>query len=486
MSVVLVLDCGATNLRAIAIDATGQIIASHFIKNATQTGESHPDHHIWNFDTIWQSLVECAKNVVTQLAGREVLAVTVTTFGVDGAPFDVNGKQIYPIISWKCPRTLEAMIKVEHELNRIELYRENGIGDYSFNTIYKLRWLKEHEPEMFANMDKFVFISSMITHRLTGEWTTDRTMAGTSMMTSIKDGNWHPHVLKYLGLTNAHFPPMIDAGDVVGKVLPEIQSLFGLTSNVPVISAGHDTQFALVGSGAKENQAFLSSGTWEILMARSNQPLLDGEALKQGVTVELDSVRGLYNPAIQWLSSAVVEWVAKQFFAAEWGEPTLYHTMIREAEDAGENAGGVVFEPHFSPDANGQAQGALYGLTIHTTRGQIFRAALEGLSKKLSQRFDYLNSLCSLSDEPIVVVGGGTKNTLWNQLRADALGRPLHIIEQAEATVIGAAMFAFYGVKHFGSLYDAQQTMKPTLRLVEPISASSKHKKNEIKEPNHA
>ena len=103
-----------------------------------------------------------------------------------------------------------------------------------------------------------------------------------------------------------------------------------------------------------------------------------------------------------------------------------------------------------------------------------------------SQRFDYLNSLCSLSDEPIVVVGGGTKNTLWNQLRADALGRPLHIIEQAEATVIGAAMFAFYGVKHFGSLYDAQQTMKPTLRLVEPISASSKHKKNEIKEPNHA
>lgn len=65
-------------------------------------------------------------------------------------------------------------------------------------------------------------------------------------------------------------------------------------------------------------------------MARSQRPTLNQQALENGVTVELDSQKGLYNPAIQWLSSAVVEWVAKQFYGAEQGSSELYATMIQE------------------------------------------------------------------------------------------------------------------------------------------------------------
>lgn len=470
MSVAIVLDCGATNLRAIAIDAQGEIVASHFIKNTTKCDKQNPDFHIWDFEDIWNVLLDCGQRVVSKVGAENVIAVTVTTFGVDGAPFDSNGRQIYPIISWKCPRTIPMMGKVEDELERLELYRNNGIGDYSFNTLYKLRWLKESEPEVYSKMDKFVFISSMITQRLTGTMTTDYTMAGTSMLTDLDSCGWNDGILEYLDITPEHFPPLVMAGEKIGSLTQDIAKQLGLSDRIPVISTGHDTQFALFGSGAEENQAFLSSGTWEILMARSQRPLLNQQALKNGVTVELDSVKGLYNPAIQWLSSAVVEWVAKQFYSVEMGASELYSTMIDEAEKAGEGAGGVEFHPNLSADDKGCGQGSIEGLSIHTTRGQIVRAVFEGLSKQLGTRFQYLNQLCQLNDGPIVVVGGGTKNQLWNQLRANVLQRPLYIVEQTEATVIGAAMFAFYGAGYYSSINESQQSMKPSLRVVNPQS----------------
>ncbi|MUT56067.1 L-fuculokinase [Vibrio parahaemolyticus] len=484
MSIVIVLDCGATNLRAIAIDPKGVIVASHFIKNETKCDTQNPDFHIWDFDDIWQKLVECSKHVVNQVGAQNILAVTVTTFGVDGAPFDSDGKQLYPIISWKCPRTIPTMAKVEQELNRLDLYQDNGIGNYSFNTLYKLRWLKEHEPDVYAKMGTFVFISSMITHKLTGVMTTDYTMAGTSMLTDLSSCDWNKKALDYLGLTPNHFAPLVMAGEQVGSLSQDAAQQLGLVSGTPVISAGHDTQFALVGSGAEENQAFLSSGTWEILMARSQRPALNQQALENGVTVELDSQKGLYNPAIQWLSSAVVEWVAKQFYGAEQGSSELYTTMIQEAEEAGSTAGGVVFKPNLAVDESGIGQGSIEGLSIHTSRGQIVRAVFEGLSQQLAQRFSYLNQLCQLNDGPVVVVGGGTKNPLWNQLRANALQRPLHIVEQAEATVIGAAMYAFYGAGHYRSINESQQSMKPKLRVVSPQTASTTNLVNQ--EHNHA
>ena len=143
---------------------------------------------------------------------KDIVGISVTTFGVDGAPFDENDQQLYPIISWKCPRTIPVMENLSNQLDIKSLYQRNGIGQYSFNTLFKLHWLKTHKPDVFRKMAKFVFISSMLTQRLTGQFTTDHTMAGTSMMTNLTSGNWDPSILASLGLSNNHFPPMRYAG----------------------------------------------------------------------------------------------------------------------------------------------------------------------------------------------------------------------------------------------------------------------------------
>lgn len=468
MSIALILDCGATNVRAIAVDSIGNIIASHHIANQTvQVGSEH----VWNFDDIWNKLLQCVESVTAQLTSEkstEISAIAVTTFGVDGAPFNKDGQQIYPIISWKCSRTIAVMGQVEEEMDRQKLYQENGVGDYSFNTLYKLRWLKEHEPAVYQEMDKFVFISSMVNHKLTGKLTTDRTMAGTSMMTNLQTGEWQKDALDYLDLTEDHFPPMVDAGEVIGVISQEMAALFNVSASTPVISAGHDTQFALFGSGVEENQPFLSSGTWEILMARANNMTLNPRYLSDGLTTELDAKRGLYNPAVQWLSSAVMEWVSNTYFPDLQQQPNKYSQMIEEGSSVPVGCNGVTFIPSFQPNKDDVSGGKLSGLSINTTRGEIYRSALEGLAHKLKESLVTLSEVGDFQVDSLVVVGGGSRNSLWNQIRADVLEVPILVVDEPECTVMGAAMYAFAGAGVYKSADEAQQAMKPSFTTVTP------------------
>lgn len=311
MAIALIFDCGATNLRTIAINEKGQILASHHLANNTKQGMESSDYHIWDIEEIWQKLTSCATQTFNQLMQqgidlKDIVGISVTTFGVDGAPFDENDQQLYPIISWKCPRTIPVMENLSNQLDIKSLYQRNGIGQYSFNTLFKLHWLKTHKPDIFQKMTKFVFISSMLTQRLTGQFTTDHTMAGTSMMTNLTNGNWDPSILASLGLSNNHFPPMRYAGEKVGKLRTPLAQKWGLNP-VPVISCGHDTQFAVFGSGAGLNQPVLSSGTWEILMARTQHAEPRFEFVSQGLTTEFDAQSNCFNPAVQWVGSGVIE-----------------------------------------------------------------------------------------------------------------------------------------------------------------------------------
>lgn len=476
MSIILVLDCGATNLRAIALDQYGNILASHHIANCTSVDSGNPDYHIWDFDEIWKKLEQCVLHTLAQLEQlemplTEVIGITVTTFGVDGTAFDRFGKQIYPIISWKCPRTISIMQNLDRYFDINDLYQRNGVGLHSFNTLFKLIWLKENQPDIFKRMDKFVFISSMLNHRLTGVFSTDHTMAGTSMMTDLRRGSWDHKILSALDLTENHFPSFVYAGDQIGHLSAILAKKWGL-NQVPVISSGHDTQFAVFGSGAKLHQPVLSSGTWEILMVRTEKAFPNFHDFSQGLTTEFDAIFGYFNPAVQWLGSGVMEWIGKLFFSDVKDSQDYYSTMISAAENIPVGSNGVSFSNSFLP-SNGVGAGKIKGLSITSTRGEIYRAALEYMAMQLSNGLNLLQHQGGFQTDSLICVGGGSKNKLWNQIRADVLGFPIDIVDVAECTVLGAAMFAFTHVGVYENIAVAQQVMSPVKRRIYPSEQSS-------------
>jgi L-fuculokinase len=454
--VVIVLDCGATNVRAIAVDTKGTVVARASTPNSSQPGAEHSDWQIWSLDDILQRFTFCCRQIIPRLHGYAVRALTVTTFGVDGALVDSKGELVYPIISWKCPRTTAVMEKIDRYITSGELQTISGIGQFSFNTLYKLIWLKENHPELLEKAYAWLFISSLINQKLTGEFTTDRTMAGTSQLLDVRSGTFSDTILQRTGLPKRLFPRMVSAGEFIGNLLPGIAGRLGLPAGVPVISAGHDTQFALFGSGAELDQPVLSSGTWEILMVRT--PRVNTSLLPRftGSTCELDSCQQLFNPGLQWLASGVLEWI-RQLYWRDDTLPDVYRQMIDEASDIPPGSEGLRMNCRM---LESQTTAGWQGMRLSTSRGHFYRSALEGLCWQLQQNLAVLEKIGDFKAKSLLLVGGGSRNALWNQIKADVLNLPVNVLRDAETTVLGAAMFAWSGVKYYASPELARQQVE--------------------------
>jgi L-fuculokinase len=436
--IVIVLDCGATNVRAVAVNEKGILLAQKSYPNNTRPDPGFIGGLVWDVDEIWAKLTKATNEVLSKIDKAEIAGVIVTTFGVDGAPVKKSGELVYPVISWACRRTAPIMESIEKYISIEKLYRVSGVNAFSFNTINKFIWFKENRPEVLDRMDYFVFMPSLFIHKLTGEFITDTTMAGTSMMTDMKTRKFSNEILDAIGLENI-FPPLVEAGEVVGKLSKKASTETGIPQDIPVLAGGHDTQFAIFGSGAKENEAVLSSGTWEILMARTANIKTGKALLNQGVTIEFDVRPGLYNPGLQWLGSGILEWIRQTFYAEESNRKNIYDIMIGDAEKA------ETTNLNFGIDFLNE-NGILSGLGIKTKREEIYRAALEALALKTKQSLKMLEQAGDFTAKSVTVVGGGSKNRLWNQLREKKLGIPVKTINQKETTVLGAAQIAFMGL----------------------------------------
>ncbi len=470
--VVVVLDCGATNVRAIAVNTRGAIVAKSVLPNATQPGAENPAWHIWSIDEILGKFARCCADIRKTLSaeGYRVAGITVTTFGVDGALLDADGKMLYPVISWKCPRTVSVMENIQRYFEPADLQRISGVGRFSFNTLYKLIWLRENRPDIIDRAAHWLFISSLINHRLTGVFSTDRTMAGTSQMFDLAGDQFSEVILAKVGIAKSLFPKIVNPGEVIGQLHADAAQLLGLPVGIPVTSAGHDTQFALFGSGAGMNQPVLSSGTWEILMARTarvDTVSLSGFAES---TCELDSASGLYNPGLQWLASGVLEWVKETCWkGANPGE--VYTQMIAEANAVAPGCDGVKMVPDLLVGGDGVGGGAFSGLSINTSRGHLYRATLEALSAKLAHQLHELERICGFTAEELILVGGGSKNRLWNQIKADALKIPVRVVAENEMTVLGAALYGFCGLGYFPSPEAASAAVQYDYQIFNPTPA---------------
>lgn len=461
--VILVLDCGATNVRAIAVDRQGKIVARAATPNASDIAAENSAWHQWSLEAILQRFADCCQRLSSQLASCQIRGIAVTTFGVDGALVDASGSQLYPVISWKCPRTAEVMKNIGKYISQEELDRISGVGAFAFNTIYKLVWIKENRPELLEKAHAWLFISNLLAYKLTGVMATDRTMAGTSQLTDLETGDFSELILNRLGLRRGLFPPTVDAGETIGVLTPEAAAAMGIPAlaGVPVISAGHDTQFAIFGSGADRDQPVLSSGTWEILMARSAQARLTPEDYADGATAEFDAEPGLLNPGLQWLGSGIIEWVKAACFRGE-----SYDTMDAEAAAIPPGCDGVTMVPDFL--ASGDRKGSIGGLVLGRTRGHIYRAAMEALAWRLKSRLRRLESVSGFKSEFLILVGGGARNSVWTQMRADILRIPVKVSEVSESTVLGASMFAFAGAGVYSTPEQARDAFGITYRTYMP------------------
>jgi L-fuculokinase len=347
-----------------------------------------------------------------------------------------------------------------------DLYRENGVLPFNFNTINKLIWFSENRPDIILKSYRFLFMPSIFSYMLSGEMINDATMAGTSMLTSLATRRYSTTILDRIGIPESIMGPVAEPGTIAGTVTQKAADETSIPVKTPVVATGHDTQFAIFGSGAEKNQPVLSSGTWEILMVRAEGFKTGNDQLDQAITTELDSRPGLYNIGNQWIASGIIEWARKNLYSEI--KDDVFEKMIRGAESVPSGSNGVKVIPKFFEELRGKAGGQILGLTLETTRDEIFRAILEALSERLAEGKRALEDAGGFKTDSIVCVGGGSKNRLWNQLRANYTRVPIRIISHKETTVLGASLFVQAACGNYSSPEEARSAIDYKTLVIEP------------------
>ena len=158
-----------------------------------------------------------------------------------------------------------------------------------------------------------------------------------------------------------------------------------------------------------------------------------------------------------------------------WMEDILQTTKFAEEQAAitddklGNNH--VYFLPYLmgerSPHNDANARGTFIGMTMDTTRADLYQAVLEGVAFAIRDSFEVAKSL-GIHIEASKICGGGAKSPLWKKIFANVLNIRLDLIESEEGPGYGGAILAAVGCGEYASVEDAAAKLVKVVDSVEP------------------
>lgn len=467
MDLLLGIDLGSTSLKAIAYDLGGKAIArASRPTELFRPDAEHPDWAVWKPEQIWGGVCECVREVAGRISSpADIRALAVTGMGMDGLPMTEDGRWLYPMISWHCPRTLPQQ---RWWLERIGADRQFGLTGtpvWGFNTALRLLWMQEHEPAVLREAHKWVLIEDFVNYMLTGRFATDYSMASTTLLFDQRRRAWCGELLEASGIERRLLCEALPAGTVLGGVRAEAAAATGLREGTPVVLGGHDYCCGELPTGAFTPGVVLDvTGTWEMVVAALNEPVLTPEVRRMGVFVDSHVARGKWTVMGGAVAADMLEWFRREYGAAERERAAReggadWDYLMQGAAASPPGARGVMFLPHMSgascPAVDSTSMGAFAGLRNTATKGDMLRAMIEGLDYQFLQIVRAYREGLGVVPDRIVAIGGATNNPFWMQNKADVVGIPIEAPELDEAVVLGAAVVAGIGVGLFADEQDA-------------------------------
>jgi len=472
--VLMGIDLGATGIKVAAFGLDGTLVASASRRNGPIQQPGGQDGWLtWDADGIWNSVCECSREVVATLAKPEqVRGISVSGFGVDGAAVDKNGALLYPLSSWHDTRNLKETDWLLEQIDPYELYEITGFHNYNMQTVNRLRWLRVHEPDVLKKTHRYLMTQDFLVNRLSGEFTTEMTMASTTTMLDIDEANWSDRILDTIGVDKSIFPEVSESGRQIGGVTKAASEQTGIPQGTPVATGGHDCEIGALGAGVTDPETFVDiTGTWEMIIATLGDFTPNRELFDAGIDWERHCLPGQYLCQSLMVAGGVVEWVGSNMFA-DVPADKLYRTMIDEAEAFGPGAGGVAVLPSFvrgaGPFQSHSSLGTMLGLTTTTTRGQIIRAVFESTCYQLSRQIKVIEKNTSARCKRMRALGGVQKNEFWLQMKADVTGLPVEVTDNPEVTLLGAAILAGIGAGIYSDADNALSGMSFPMKAFEP------------------
>jgi rhamnulokinase len=390
----------------------------------------------WDFDALFAEVLKglTAAATVAQENGERIVSIGIDTWAVDYGLVNDAGKLTSVPYSYRDERSRATVERVHAAIPPEKLYATTGLQYLQFNTIYQLA----AEPN--PGGVQALLIPDLIAFLLTGERRTEATNASTTGLFDAVAGEWATEFLDALGLPRNIFPPLIQPGETVGTLLPEILKQTGLPADTTVVAVGsHDTASAVAAVPAVQADfAYISSGTWSLVGVELPYPVLTEASREANFTNERGvdgTIRYLRNVGGLWLLSE-----CQRAWAAE-GHTQALTALLDSA--AALPAGGPQInadDPAFTAPDNmpDRIRSAVRntGALLPDRPAAVVRCIMDSLAAGYARTLADAERLTGKSTNVVHIVGGGSQNRLLCQLTADATGKPV-IAGPVEATAQG-------------------------------------------------
>lgn len=473
--IVLAHDFGTTGNKASLYTSGGKLLASHYVTYQTLYPQPGWAEQI---PTDWKhAFVTSTKEVLRKVGLRptDISAITFSAHMLGCIPVDQKGKVLREgVLLWADHRSEAQARFIEERIGWETFYHRTGGGlELALYPVAKLLWFKENEPSLYRRAYMFLGTKDYLVHWLTGRFVTDWSDASNTGMFDIANRKWASDLVEGLGLDMAKLPQeVLPSTAVVGHVSKAAAQETGLVEGIPVVLGGGDVPCAAAGAGVVSEgdaYAYIGSAAWTAVA--SSTPFFDTKMRPFNLC---HVVPEMYVIQLATYSAGVVySWFKEQLEIAAGKDSggELFARMDSLASESPPGANGLLFLPHLRPGGapfhDLKARGALLGLELRHTLGDILRAVLEGITINISLLCDVLQKGMKKSLQELTVVGGGAKSKLWLSILADVLGKHVVTLKASQETNCrGAAMVAFVGL---GVLPNFQAATKTFVTFEERI-----------------
>lgn len=455
------IDIGSTNIKCVLCNRSGEIL----YKTARRTSAALSYGHLIDLEKLWELTVSACREAVYHAEQEyEVLLCGIAVAGVGCVPVLLDMENV-PVLA-DVP-----------DNERMAVYRgfaETADPDeYSLITGYTLEphttafYLAGLDAGIKNKIASVLSVSEYICFKLTGIKARDYSNALSMAVWDYRSNYWWKEFLNAFHINPEILGCPVDSGKPVGPLTEASAEKIGLPMTTMVYTGGHDYLCSALACNIGTGGNILNvTGTVEIIASfygSSKRPF--PKNIRS--TKDHHVVPGQVSLSLEAMGAAQVEWLYKNFllgtglpsgpnkdmqacFMAMHQLPPVY-SQTRE-----------LFIPQLYgrmiPKINGNLTGAYLGLSTSTDAISLLRATIEGLCFQARQMVEAHRNIPGNKTGKLKFVGGGSRNALWCQMKADILHTPVHVPRIGESTALGAALLAGVGCGMYKDYNEAGTT----------------------------
>ncbi len=454
------LDLGTTNIKAVLVEAGGEIIArgSGPVK-LIPGGESAVEQDI-------EEIGSATLSAIRQLpanARRRVAAVGISSQGGAMQLVTRDYQPLGRVISWLDGRGNAQGQQLAAEVGERWLARHTGHGQSGLAVGQILRIAKE-SPHLLDARHRVGFVGDVIVKRLCGRAAHDATSLALTLMYNPWQGRADGELLSRLGLSEGQLPDLVAAKTAAGPLLAAVAEATGLPAGVPVSTAMHDQYAAALGCGAVHaGDMMFGAGTAWVLLAITDQL---AEPVIPEAFVCRHPVAGLYGQMLSMGNGgSSLGWALGLLNLAPKTVAEV-DAIVRQAPPGSDGLRFWPFMASYGSAGLGEVSTRLLHLRFSHTSAHVVRAVIEGLSLELG-RYLRLFGGSDVQVRRLIMCGGAASSEVTPQIIADVTGLPVACTQHSEMSALGAAVIA-RGLVDAAPLRELSEAMTPAVRAVSP------------------